>query len=498
MLLHVGGSRERLEAAISDQVPLHEVPDSCRILVEVPGDATIWFGDNILESWQARGQTWGAASLTGTGLRLGSTRVESRTKLGRRWRVDLITRETRSAANELGAAVSLVQTWFPPRLGGAFWYRDASGRQRTWRAPQDVVTFIVDNGPTIRELLKDLERTRPTKKDRERRIASFGHPVDIEATRRLLSRRPELLVEHNQGSISVDGKTFNPCQVVLVRPVGTDVTTENRRLTTFLQFLLSDVLEALHVFSRDVTLVKSEAVALKASTLNGFLRSVPLDRRVPGPLEPRTAVERTDARYRLLADLRDLYYGEFGGAVRDESAWRRHVPSSHEIYQAFCAHAVARSFSLQPTSAWRNGTSRSRDAVFCSEEWELYYDSPSPPMLSWRERSGMPDGYRPDLVLRHRRLDRVILADAKYSKTDDGGISGERVKEVQAYLNAYGIVSAALLYPGGGSPVDQWTDIAGKGNLLRLIPLLPSPEDDDRLKRALTGIVCQPGRWISS
>ena len=110
----------------------------------------------------------------------------------------------------------------------------------------------------------------------------------------------------------------------------------------------------------------------------------------------------------------------------------------------------------------------------------------------------MPDGYRPDLVLRHRRLDRVILADAKYSKTDDGGISGERVKEVQAYLNAYGIVSAALLYPGGGSPVDQWTDIAGKGNLLRLIPLLPSPEDDDRLKRALTGIVCQPGRWISS
>ena len=51
MLLHVGGSREQLEAAISDQVPLYEVPNGCRILVEIPGDATIWFGDNILESW---------------------------------------------------------------------------------------------------------------------------------------------------------------------------------------------------------------------------------------------------------------------------------------------------------------------------------------------------------------------------------------------------------------------------------------------------------------
>ena len=237
MLLHVGDSREPLEAATSGQVPLHEVPDRTRILVEVPGDATVWSGDTILESWQARGRTWTAVSLTDTGLRLGSTRVESRAKPAHRWRIDLITPETRSAAAELGAAVPLVQSWFPARLGGAFWYRDASGEQRTWRAPQDVVTFVTDNGPRIRELLEELERTRPAKKGRERRIAPFGHPVDIEATRRLLSQRPELLVEHDQGSLSVDGKTFNPRHVVLARPVGTDVTSENRRLATFLQFL---------------------------------------------------------------------------------------------------------------------------------------------------------------------------------------------------------------------------------------------------------------------
>ena len=46
--------------------------------------------------------------------------------------------------------------------------------------------------------------------------------------------------------------------------------------------------------------------------------TTPAPRRPTSP--PMTFnISRTDARYRLLADLRDLYYGAFGGAVQDES-----------------------------------------------------------------------------------------------------------------------------------------------------------------------------------
>ena len=75
---------------------------------------------------------------------------------------------------------------------------------------------------------------------------------------------------------------------------------------------------------------------------------------------------------------------------------------------------------------------------------------------------------------------RCILLDAKASVDRSGHVPGERLKEVQSYLNAFGLRRAGILYPG---PMERAKlviseDISAYGYLLRELPVRPVEPDE--------------------
>lgn len=432
----------------------------------------------------------GVISIRGSN-RLGPSRLEIHSASSR-WRLDLWTQAERRALLQLLPAAKTVTQWYGRSWGG-FWYRGVDGAEHYWSDPRDSALFLTDHGPELCSLVRSVAR-HPNRRYRSRnRRLPFGSPIDVEGTARLLRRKPELLVRDPNGILTLGEHRYMPAQVVVRRRTHDVNTIENRRLKALLNRLIRDV-----DFGIRSGIVPGDSIA--ASNLSAvrqllslsFLSS--LSRvRLPGPAEPRTERERNDDRYARLARLREVYLSALGLGEMDLS-WRRHQPRDHEVYQAWCVYAVAKAFGMKPTGVHFRPRSPG-GPLFESDQADLYHEAVGV-LASWRNGTAVPDDYRPDIVWTSQFDDKVILIDAKYSIGTDGSLPPGRIKEVQAYMQSFGITKACILYPGHGVDGGH-IDVSNGGYLVRLVPLVPNGNDTgdwlEALREMLLECRCYPG-----
>ena len=126
----------------------------------------------------------------------------------------------------------------------------------------------------------------------------------------------------------------------------------------------------------------------------------------------------------------------------------------------------------------------------------LYYNLPDV-LRSWRTSTDQPDDYRPDITIASIQANAVALIDAKYSEKG-GRVAPERIKEVQAYLNSFGLKAAGIMYPCDEPSSAGWFDVAADGYLIREIPInIPRGTDgatatSARIRDAVADLYCPP------
>tara|TARA_Y100000589_G_C26835937_1_gene499985 strand:+ start:315 stop:644 length:330 start_codon:yes stop_codon:yes gene_type:complete len=80
---------------------------------------------------------------------------------------------------------------------------------------------------------------------------------------------------------------------------------------------------------------------------------------------------------------------------------------------------------------------------------------------------------RPDILLqRSADPSQIILVDAKYTVTSVTEIPEERLKEIHAYMNAFGIKKIGVVHPGMGTGF-QSAVISGHGMEITEVSAVP-------------------------
>ena len=185
----------------------------------------------------------------------------------------------------------------------------------------------------------------------------------------------------------------------------------------------------------------------------------------------RTDLEAVDARYSRLHWLVSVYFRDQRSHHPSSPELREYLPRADEVFQAFAAYAVAEALGLTLAGETLRGGS---SPAFVGPALSLQLNSGAG-LKSWRAGTSRPDNYRPDVVLRHED-GRVAVLDAKYN--DELEPSGDQIKEVQAYMNAYGLGRVGVLFLAdttrGRRPA--WSeDITDGDHLIRLIAVGPTP-----------------------
>jgi hypothetical protein len=472
--------------------PPWKVDDGDRFVVEVAIGATVELDGRPCPSVQI-GDRRGYLVDLGSRTLLGARRVTVR---GRQLTetIDLLPAGGLRAIERLLPAAPEVERWMP-RTRGAFWYLDVDRKPRRLLDPTRTLAFARDTIPSLEKLIRALERRPASRRAFKVQVRPFGAPPDVNATGRLLQRSPDLLLQHPEGPLEVDGQHYAPRLIAYRAPSADMDSLENRRLAAFLDALATDCRKATRqarwLDQRALTEAEVTARALKSIVMRSFLRGVtPSD--MPKLSDPPVGLEATNPHYKELRRLRMIYQSRasFGTRFTDQ---RKHTASADQIYQAWCCHFVARLFELKE---YLGGIRNSAGPAFENDEWQLYYDNPTA-LQSWRSSTIRPDDYRPDIVLRRRNApNRVILIDAKYATSDQEFASGDRLKEVQSYMNAFGLRQAAILHPGDGTGL-RIRQIAAHGHRLLEVSIAPrlltTADDFNRIRDIVLSLECEFG-----
>jgi hypothetical protein len=415
-----------------------------------------------------------AAKLEGGNL-IGPLRVEA-TAVGQLpARVDILLPAAERALDEFLRSIRLAEIALP-RLRGGFVYLDSTGIPRRAIDPYRVAVFIKDHVHSAVALCRQIDASPCTANMHARLVRPPGPAVDIAATRDLLLRRPELLAPSTVGVIDSPAGRLAPSLVVSrIRSQTLDIP-ENRRIARFVGRLWFDAEAAAKAgaFTGDdlaeLVCAQRELEAVMTATFLGDLPTAEGEEMV---LEP-SAIECDDVRYAALSELRVRYLTDVVPTADVEQLDRQHTARPDEVFQALCTWLLAAAFGLERC---RDADGRER---WDSDEW-LMYANRAAAIHSWRSRTNRPDDYRPDFVLIRRHTpSRCILLDAKASTDPSGHVPGQRLKEVQAYLNAFGVRHAGILYPGPmeRAKLVKSEDISAYGYLMREIPVRPvEPEE---------------------
>lgn len=439
------------------------------VFVTAPGLKGATAGGSAMPLMHLADGATAAARLDG-GSVIGPIRVEA-TGVGRRpARLDVLLPSAERALDEFLRSIRLVEISLR-RLRGGLVYLDSTGMPRRAVDPYRVAVFVRDHVRSVVELCWDINENPWRSETFRHPVRPPGAAVDLEATRRLLIRRPELLAPAPIGIIDVAHAPMAPSLVVSRTRTATIDVPENRRIARFigrLWYEAESVARAGVLTGDDLADLRSaqfELASLMEGTLFGELAA---DEGEDLALEA-SSIEREDARYAALQRLRVLYLTEVVETADREQLERQITARPDEVFQGLCTLLLAAAFGLEKSSA-----PKSR-GLWESPEWLMYADRTGG-IPSWRSATARPDDYRPDFVLvRRRNPSRCVLLDAKASCDAWGHVPGERLKEVQAYLNAFGVHRAGVLYPG---PMERAAtvdceDISAHGYLLRELPLRP-------------------------
>jgi hypothetical protein len=452
------------------------------VFVTAPSGCEVTMGGTPLPVLRSGGTVTAACRVDGARV-IGAVRVEAKVRSLRPARLDVLIARADDALQEFLRTTRLIEIALP-RLRGSFTYVDSTGNRVRFIDPVRVATFVRDQAAGIAAAARAIDADPATGRVTMQNTRPPGARVNVPATRRFLAGHPQFLQPSASSVIDVEGPGYAPVLVRTDRRISTLDIDENRRIARFLSRLWRDARTAIRsdVLPLDVAGDLREAgltiEEIMATTLFGDL---------PGPededalLEP-SPLERADSRYENLHRLRVHYLTEITPNVDSDQLDRQHLARPDEVYQSMCTVLVAAAFDLSPYTA-AGGLTTYRNDV-----WELFPNT-SVSLRSWREHTLRPDEYRPDLVLRRRATPtRCILIDAKYSEEAGQGPPGDQLKEVQAYMNAFGLHRAGVLYPGDLQRVldMECRDITGHGSLLREIPLRAVEPDD--LPHVLTSL----------
>jgi hypothetical protein len=104
-------------------------------------------------------------------------------------------------------------------------------------------------------------------------------------------------------------------------------------------------------------------------------------------------------------------------------------------------------------------------------------DTPDHGSQGWRDDLDLPSRYRPDLLM-HREADgAVLLADAKLraGESDLGLLSASGVKDLQAYMQEYGLSKAVMLVPSKEGTIYRQEEVRSGDFAIRAIAIPPEP-----------------------
>lgn len=400
--------------------------------------------------------------------------------------MDVLLTPTEELIRRLEPALNVVQTSLP-RLRGPFRYLDTTGRPRASSDFVRLATYLNDHGDALVSALGEVISEPRRAATLRTRARPTGHPIDPAATRALLMRRPELLqrdtVEGDDGRQAV----LRPAMVAVRERATTLDTPPHRSLAAFARRLVMDCSAGLLGPSKsDVKDILrhrvQELAGLLASTFLAEIPSSPEDLLAEGSAQ-------TDDRlgaYQVLERLRLGYVSEVVPVLGEPVLERQHLPRADEVFQAYCMVLIAEALDLVRSPSSKSGWPVEYDGP----EWVAYSEALGV-LNSWRRDTTRPDDYRPDVVLVSKSDSSVVLLDAKFASSPLG-VPGERIKEVQAYMQTYGMKSAGILFPGDGNTPN---DITARGMLIREIPIQTDIADVASASEALRAHIAGLESW---
>lgn len=346
-----------------------------------------------------------------------------------------------------------------------------SGTDRALRDLRLDAAWLEASVPRICDVA-DLIAERPATAVRSTyKRARAGVPA-LSRTFALLRRERDLLEEHEHGPILVGGRRYAPREVVVRHRQPAIETIGNRRTTRLL-------LSALSLARAVAEAMPSEPAIPFAPVINELEKRLLLEpfrtlhrRRLYRaiPAAP-TGEELFDARYAevwsLLRALDDERHWSPEQEVMPEYAFATYAD---QVYQAFVATLLADTLHLASAKPL-GGTG----PHFSDGRYDLYVNTTPPASIlsNWRDESDRPSPLRPDIVLHDRDDNRAVVVDAKY-RNDGDRASADSLNEAQLYLQAYGITSAAVIYPPQSqNPVWRAARVAGGDYTLLEFPVRP-------------------------
>ena len=109
-------------------------------------------------------------------------------------------------------------------------------------------------------------------------------------------------------------------------------------------------------------------------------------------------------------------------------------------------------------------------------DYVAWADTPFHELKGWRDQTGKPAGYEPDLVVVDVVRRRTILLDAKFRRDSIGILPSSGIKDMQAYMHEYGLAKAIVAVPSmPGDPL--YEDVSAKGFTIRGIAMSPGLEN---------------------
>jgi len=149
------------------------------------------------------------------------------------------------------------------------------------------------------------------------------------------------------------------------------------------------------------------------------------------------------------------------------------LPATEVVFQQVAVLEVLMSLGLQPSET-ADALNRSRNqqglSFFGYHAWS---DVSAHGLTGWRDDTAFPSDYRPDLVV-VRDSDRArLLVDAKLRAAHAPGalLSASGVKDLQAYMQEYGLCRGVILVPGDASAGCRAEDVSAHGYTIRAVAL---------------------------
>lgn len=348
--------------------------------------------------------------------------------------------------------------------GGQLFFTDGQGLPDN----RIFVRWLQTSGPTAVQALEAIVERPKLRSTRITEASAFAcPPFDVARSLALYRRDPTVLEERPSGPLRFGNRRFTPRIVVSARRAEDVDNPPNSRAADLARLGAGFCATVLEVVPDDMAAPLQDL----AGRFGRLLRS-PLFRRLSARREALSREpypeELFDSRYASVFRFHKELRGPLGWSPSLAGNAESFVRYAHEIYQAFVACILADAFDMRPTFA-SLGPFRSEPS-FESERFAMWYDTEPPALRSWRRSTPLPDAPRPDMCLVDKETGRLVLIDAKYRAS--GNLpTNDSLAEVQYYLNAFGLSSAAVAYIAAGrSPIL----VAAEGHRLLALPIAPN------------------------